>query len=50
MAKNTKRSGGSPKPKNPALYSRVKAEAKKKKESRSHVEQSITTSLTNTEP
>ena len=30
MAKKTKKSGGAPKPKNPALYSRVKAEAKKK--------------------
>jgi len=29
-SKKTKKSGGSPKPKNPALYSRVKAEAKKK--------------------
>ena len=30
MAKKTKRSSGSPKPKNPALYARVKAEAKRK--------------------
>ena len=31
MAKKTKRSSGSPKPKNPALYARVKAEAKRTK-------------------
>ena len=29
-AKTKKKSSGSPKPKNPALYSRVKAEAKRK--------------------